>query len=403
MNRALLIASPLLLGLLFAGCWVTWDDDCGSWPGSDCYGFDDTDYDTDDCWYWGDCSDPDDTTLPGEMSCVPGEIRYCDTPTYCSWGIQTCRADGAGWSPCLEGSAPPGCDGFMYDPDCCVDSGSCCQDWYDEDNDGDINDSIGNCEEIPTCSSDTDCRGGYCNIGEGELEGVCVTTSSCDDDADCAVFGPGLACDDRGICVPEDAPCPSGECGCVADSDCDDGMMCLNSRCTPPDTVCFFDFECGAEGTCVDNECHKRCECDAVCPSGQTCQGNICLEPAEGVHGCVFDEDCAESGFRCINATCFATCEGSEECGPNEICRAGACRADTTPTHQCLESTDCSEGLSCHRGFCRLPCAADLNCSGDFPTCGPEGYCINNAEVSFECTRAADCAEGQSCQGNTCH
>lgn len=84
--------------------------------------------------------------------CIPNAMRYCDTPTYCSWGEQTCNDRGDGWGDCLETSPPSGCEGYAYDQDCCLSSGECCQDWLDWDHDGDYNDSVGACEDV-TCPS----------------------------------------------------------------------------------------------------------------------------------------------------------------------------------------------------------------------------------------------------------
>ena len=80
--------------------------------------------------------------------CIPGATRFCDTPTYCSWGEQRCNATGSDWGTCYETSPPAGCSGFMYDQECCVRTGNCCQDWIDMDGDGDWNDSVGACENV---------------------------------------------------------------------------------------------------------------------------------------------------------------------------------------------------------------------------------------------------------------
>ncbi len=93
-----------------------------------------------------------------DCACVPGARRYCDTPSYCSWGIQTCRDDGRGWGRCAEvTSVPPECEGenrFIYTESsqrCCMNAGYCCQDYYDFDDDGDWLDSIGNCHDAIVC------------------------------------------------------------------------------------------------------------------------------------------------------------------------------------------------------------------------------------------------------------
>lgn len=396
MKRALLIATPLFVALFVAGCpfFLEWEDDCGDWGCSD----------SDDCnapdpCSGVDCGGSDWTSPPTGTTCVPGSTRYCDTPTYCSWGEQRCNDQGTGWGPCYESSAPPGCGGWSYDEDCCIDSGSCCQDWYDFDGDGDTNDSVGTCEEVRVCDEHSDCPDGYCAMGE-DGAGTCLDTGECDEDEDCEAFGPGLACDDRGLCAPEEAPCPSGECGCETDDQCDEGMICIASLCTDADTVCLFDFECGEGARCLDNECHASCE--GGCPAGQVCAASVCVDSIAGDGACVFNEDCND-GFLCINATCFRACEDDGECDSGEACRAGACRPDTSPVHSCGEGLgECAADMICHRGTCRLPCMADVNCTGELSVCGEDGFCLHPNELAPQCIRAADCPEGISCLSNRC-
>jgi hypothetical protein len=113
------------------------DPNCRSKP-EDCY----NDID-DNCDGLADCDDP---TCPGCCTsgtctcCVPGTYRWCDTPTYCSWGVQQCQPDGR-WGYCGEAGGPPGCDSYSYDLGCCLAIGQCCQNYpYDT--------SVGNCTSI---------------------------------------------------------------------------------------------------------------------------------------------------------------------------------------------------------------------------------------------------------------
>ncbi len=72
--------------------------------------------------------------------CVAGTARWCDDPTYCHWGRQTCQPDGH-WGTCVEVTdRPAGCSGDVYNTGCCVSAGECCQD-YAHGSDG----SVGNC------------------------------------------------------------------------------------------------------------------------------------------------------------------------------------------------------------------------------------------------------------------
>ena len=229
--------------------------------------------------------------------------------------------------------------------------------------DGYICNASGACVPEPdlpdTCIDDTACLDGYCNNPDDGPSGLCVDTGICTSPDDCIFFGPGLTCDERGICVPDEGPCPDGECGCVDDTECADTQLCIESRCRNLSTICVFDFECG-DGGCINNECHARCTTvDDECPIGQGCTDYFCQDLEIGIDACVFDEDCGESGFRCINATCHSECVDVEECGDAEGCMSGVCRADANPIHECTdEGTECSEDMSCIRGACRMPCVA---------------------------------------------
>lgn len=102
-----------------------------------------------------DDTPPDDRPPPGPPGCmcIPGAYRYCDTPTYCQWGIQYCNADGMSWGRCTEITPPLLCRlvSSWYSAEgeaCCMASGFCCQDYWDLDFDGNRNDSVGDCTDI---------------------------------------------------------------------------------------------------------------------------------------------------------------------------------------------------------------------------------------------------------------
>lgn len=117
------------------------EDVCDDGYDDDCDGL--IDCDDPDCGDAAVCDTPDDG-CGGE--CVPGESRWCDTPIACAWGKQECTSDRR-WGACREVLArPPGCTGFFYDRECCVASGSCCQNFPTDDS------SVGSCAGvIPEC------------------------------------------------------------------------------------------------------------------------------------------------------------------------------------------------------------------------------------------------------------
>ena len=115
-----------------------------------------TDVADDDCDGLIDCADPDCASAPGcacVAGCVPGATRYCDTPTDCTWGIQSCNPDGT-WGSCSETATPEACRDFgeaafgipsSYDTDCCLGlAGTCCQNYP-------ATDSVGECAGVTTC------------------------------------------------------------------------------------------------------------------------------------------------------------------------------------------------------------------------------------------------------------
>jgi hypothetical protein len=313
-------------------------------------------------------------------------------------------------SGCTTGCCDGGCPNMCTDDADCAsgyycESGFCNATWFcDFDGScppGFVCDERETCvpERPVPCDGNEDCVSGYCDIEDGANDGTCVTTGSCSTDEDCTGFGPGLACDDRGICTPDEGPCPAGECGCIEDAECEDGQVCISSRCTDASSICVFNFECGT-GVCANNECHATCT--DTCPVGQKCEDGICNDFSIGPDGCVYDEDCG-GGFACINATCHPTCETADTCGAGETCRAGACRADTSPIRECADSSACTEGTECVRGFCRMPCVAPINCADEagMSEC-VDGFCRFPSELAPACSRATDCGQDGFCLDGQC-
>jgi hypothetical protein len=140
------------------GCSDGIDNDCDT--RADCYDIDCVwvcctpescgDTQDNDCDGSIDCNDSDCCTemicfgseICGSLCCMPGTWRYCDTPSYCSWGRQECRPDGY-WGSCAETGAPAECAGmYYYNASCCVSAGYCCQNFPFDDT------SIGTCTGV---------------------------------------------------------------------------------------------------------------------------------------------------------------------------------------------------------------------------------------------------------------
>lgn len=133
---------------------------CGDGKDNDCDGK--IDCDDPDCKRPGqcgcapketNCSDGVDEDCDGSTDCAdldcqlctPGATRWCDDPMYCHWGQQTCAPDGH-WGTCYEVMDSPGsCGGSLYNAQCCVQAGECCQNYPTDQT------SIGDCTGISTC------------------------------------------------------------------------------------------------------------------------------------------------------------------------------------------------------------------------------------------------------------
>ena len=111
----------------------------------------------DDCDGIADCEDaecctqaPCSTTTACNTftCCVPGRTRWCDTPSFCSWGFQTCTPDGT-WGICEETSSrPAGCSTYYFNLSCCMASGDCCQNYPMDET------SVGTCTGVAQGCSD---------------------------------------------------------------------------------------------------------------------------------------------------------------------------------------------------------------------------------------------------------
>jgi hypothetical protein len=89
-------------------------------------------------------------------TCVPGSERVCFL-SYCTfWALQTCTADGRGFSACREETVPHECRYAIRGTtrktreleECCLANGYCCMDDFDIDEDGITREMIGQCDDV---------------------------------------------------------------------------------------------------------------------------------------------------------------------------------------------------------------------------------------------------------------
>jgi len=142
------------------------------------------------------------------------------------------------------------------------------------------------------------------------------------------------------------------------------------------------------------------CTIDADCPTGTTCQEEVCL-PVE----CTDDNDCppgsvcefngaTTSGTSPIGQCVPIECETDEDCPPRSVCdENGECRPE-----YCDDNEDCEGDDVCGPdGICTSSCENDEQCSPEVCVDGgcvecrdnaqcPGGICVNNSCMTVETT-----------------
>ena len=278
-----------------------------------------------------------------------------------------------------------------------------------------------------SCTSDSNCPGGYCNRGTS----LCTASTSCTATSDCPA---AFYCDSRNVCVPGCAS--SSDCTrfgsgftcntttrqcvppglCTTDAQCaatPSRPVCLGGVCQPRTNQCQFDYQCTAQGqSCVDGQCVVQCTTSnaaTACAAGQVCTAGRCAYPTSG--------DCGgrcTAGQLCVSGACLRTYTADAQCGTGNVCQDGVCRVDTRPRPFCTQDSDCTSGSVCHNGACRLACPdmSSMTCSRvdvNFNTCANVNgryFCINSNEQQPQCARTADCAAmglaGRECVNARC-
>jgi hypothetical protein len=182
-----------------------------------------------------------------------------------------------------------------------------------------------------------------------------------------ALLSVGLAVITSGACNSdvEDLVRALGE-GCLVNSDCDSGLVCVFRRCHVP---CESSEDCptndnGERLRCVVGEkpvnvCQLvdelRCERHGDCPLGQVCAlDNRCRD------GCASDRDCV--GPQVCRA---AACAEPIELVDNQIPVATEGSLEDKP---CRYSSECPPGpagltLNCQEGICSVACYEQRDCA----------------------------------------
>lgn len=266
-----------------------------------------------------------------------------------------------------------------------------------------------------TCTSGSDCAGGFdgfciSEAGNGWDEGYC--TLNCATDNDC---GAGAHCgfigqSGQGVCVLDCADSMACRGNGTAGYLCSDADEDGSNECAPGATgtgavgaSCGSAADCagGVDGLCVTDAqgftggyCSIQCASDAECGTGSHCaEFGLC------VNTCVADTDCrGNDGYFCQNYD--SDVSNTLECAP------GGVNTNAVPGDSCDDVRDCNGGASAVcapedngfvGGYCLEGCdPADPNaCPGDSfcfdftdpndPNASPFFLCVDG------CTADADC------------
>jgi V8-like Glu-specific endopeptidase len=211
------------------------------------------------------------------------------------------------------------------------------------------------CDDKTPCRKGFSCKEGKCIQDKAGQEG-----SVCDDKTPCA--GSNLKCllvdGNKGLCTRA-CPAPKGEAGSLCDTGdkCREGLQCLP----------------GPGGTKVCLEL-----CSGTCPSGGTCENNIC--------SCQRNEDCG-SGRYCNKVVLGVrgTCAPVPKENP---CKAGlTCRTVSGYGNLCLpQQGDAVYGQRCSP---LRRCKAGMRCVSPAPPATP--VCVQECKDDSSCSRGGSC------------
>jgi len=148
--------------------------------------------------------------------------------------------------------------------------------------------------------------------------------------------------------TPTSTPTVTPPLDCTNDSDCPTGLTCQNDVCLPK--MCTNDDDCppgsscdlGGDaatsgtgpGTCVPRPCMDDAECNdpsSVCDDDGMCRPQFCTD----------DADC-DAGEQCTDGVCeviLPECENDDQC-PDGVCEGKTCV-------DCREDSDCTMGRVC--------------------------------------------------------
>ncbi|MEW5742390.1 MAG: Dickkopf N-terminal cysteine-rich domain-containing protein [Myxococcota bacterium] len=247
------------------------------------------------------------------------------------------------------------------------------------------------------CTTNSDCRQGLACVN-----GRCrPTTSGCQADSDCP---PGFVCTQAttnsmgGVCQPQPPQCQN----------CPPGVACINGACA---VTCGNVVSCPPGSQCINGACSVPCGAGTtgnVCPSGQVCDPSRgCVVPPAQCGSNSTTPNCPP-GSQCINGACVALCNPNTICPQGLTCDAnrGLCVPIGPPTRQCNASNDCPNNEACINGVCVSACgSAGATCPTGTVCDAATGQCVPGNPPPPACTNSAGsmgCPNNEACINGVC-
>jgi len=248
---------------------------------------------------------------------------------------------------------------------------------------------------------------------------------------------------------------------CTTDTDCSDGLRCVNAECVGDACPEIWAPVCGADGQTYPSACTATavgvaiayegecsaatCEADSDCAEGQRCDIQ-----------CMADPNCPECDVCLVVGRCLPNgelnCAMDTDCDPWHLCLGGVCEAIACPdlwdpvcgadgrtysnpcyananhvrvAHQgecagegCASNDACADGDICFPPSHTCEPACEIQCFRFDPVCATDGRTYACGEVDAwchgvevahpgecevnTCRADADCPRGQSCANGAC-
>lgn len=224
---------------------------------------------------------------------------------------------------------------------------------------------------------------------------------------------------------------------CYADSDCSNGLTCVDSQCVQP---CTSSADCDGDGECrgvqnavngtwrVAPHCQATAACDCrsdtdvcvetddqrtcvqlqanctfrSCPSGYECvstAGESSCVCSGGSCGptCSSDDQCALG--KCTNGRCsHRACESNGDCNNDSVCVVGSNGDGVCERRGTLDIGEvCSSSMQCESGHCTLlggTGTCQQSCVKD-SDCGADGRCARDS--TYQAAGGGTCVPSASC------